>query len=203
MQKSKLMFSDAELQMASSEEVILTKNRIIEKVYEVFGGLGNSLFDSFTHLRADFPDALNNIPKISKGEQYEGLPWVMLDYPRCFNRNSGHLALRVMFWWGNYFLVQLHVSGHLLLPVAQKAEEWATNGKISGSGWWAGFPEDPWNFRLPQKGMEPVESCKWQAPLSNSGIFKLMKQESLQGDILSETVEKMAAILRESLEKPA
>ena len=49
-------------------------------------------------------------PKISKGENYSGLPYVVLDYPRFFNE-SGFGAIRTMFWWGNFFSITLHVSG--------------------------------------------------------------------------------------------
>jgi hypothetical protein len=49
-------------------------------------------------------------PKISKGENYKGLPWVMCDYPRLFNRQDT-FAIRSMFWWGHFFSVTLHLKG--------------------------------------------------------------------------------------------
>jgi hypothetical protein len=49
-------------------------------------------------------------PKISKGENYKGLPYLLLDYPRYFNREN-IFAIRTMFWWGNFFSITLHLSG--------------------------------------------------------------------------------------------
>jgi len=49
-------------------------------------------------------------PKISKGENYSGLPYIVLDYPRFFDE-SGFGAIRTMFWWGNFFSITLHISG--------------------------------------------------------------------------------------------
>ena len=49
-------------------------------------------------------------PKISKGENYSGLPYVVLDYPRFFDE-SGFGAIRTMFWWGNFFSITLHMAG--------------------------------------------------------------------------------------------
>ena len=49
-------------------------------------------------------------PKISKGENYRGLPYVMLDYPRLFGREEV-LAIRTFFWWGHGFSVTLHLKG--------------------------------------------------------------------------------------------
>jgi hypothetical protein len=63
------MFSDAELQMACNPEIILTKNRIIEKVYQQFGMLGNNLFKSLESVRKVLPEETGIIPKISRGEQ--------------------------------------------------------------------------------------------------------------------------------------
>jgi hypothetical protein len=49
-------------------------------------------------------------PKISKGENYKGLPRVMLDYPRYFT-NKEELSIRTYFWWRNFCSITLQVSG--------------------------------------------------------------------------------------------
>lgn len=192
------MFSDAELQMACNQEVILTKNRIIEKVYDQFGAFGRNLYDLLEPVQKVFPEETGVMPKISKGELYRGLPWVMLDYPRWFNHQKGHLAIRVMFWWGNYFVVQLQVSGIYLPPVIKKSEEWIRNGKISGAGWWMGFPDDPWNFAVPQEGLMQPPTFLEEFPFTKSGIFKIMKIEPLDGTGIKEAIETCALLLKES-----
>lgn len=61
-------------------------------------------------------------PKISRGENYSGLPYVMLDYPRCFGKTD-IFAIRTMFWWGNFFSTTLHLKGKYkneLVPVIIK-----------------------------------------------------------------------------------
>jgi hypothetical protein len=199
MQRSKLMFSDAELQMACNTEVILTKNRIIEKVFQAFGGLGRNLFEELAPLRTALPEETGILPKISKGEQYRGLPWVMLDYPRCFHQKKGHLALRVMFWWGNYYLVQMHVSGNYLAPVLKKSEEWVKRGTFSETGWWIGFPENSWDFLIPQPGMCNPEEFNWLESFTKSGIFKIIKVLPIENQVLDETVMKLALLMQEAL----
>ena len=49
-------------------------------------------------------------PKIAKGENYLQLPYLLLDYPRCFTKEAV-FAVRTMFWWGNFFSCTLHISG--------------------------------------------------------------------------------------------
>ena len=48
--------------------------------------------------------------KISKGENYLGLPYAILDYPAIFKKENV-FAIRTMFWWGNFFSITLHISG--------------------------------------------------------------------------------------------
>lgn len=193
------MFSEAELQMACNPEVILTKNRIIGRVCDGFGLLGRNLFESLEPLRKAFPNETAVLPKISKGEQYRGLPWVMLDYPRYFDPKNGHLALRVMFWWGNYFLVQLHVSGNYLAPVFKKSEQWVKKGIIGGTDWWVGFPEDPWDYLLPQPGMFNPISFDWKEPVSKSGIFKVTRVIPVENGQFDETALKLALLMKDAL----
>jgi hypothetical protein len=123
----------------------------------------------------------------------------MLDYPRYFNQQKGHLALRVMFWWGNYFLIQLHVSGIYKDAVVKKTEEWVKKGIISGSGWWIGYPEDPWNFLVPQQGIQESSRFDWQEEFTKSGIFKIMKTVPLNSADIDENVAIIALLLQEAV----
>jgi len=48
-------------------------------------------------------------PKISKGENYLGLPYLILDYPRQASEHN-FFFIRTMFWWGNFFSCTLHLA---------------------------------------------------------------------------------------------
>jgi hypothetical protein len=50
------------------------------------------------------------LPRISKGENYRQLPYLMLDYPALFGKED-IFALRTFFWWGNFFSINLQGSG--------------------------------------------------------------------------------------------
>jgi hypothetical protein len=108
---SKLTLSDEELQLVNNSSWILTKRIIIDKVCQLFGSLADSIKGSMEKEESWLPpEALQSSPKISKGENYLQLPYVLLDYPRCFD--ADHVfAVRTMFWWGNFFSMTLHLSG--------------------------------------------------------------------------------------------
>jgi len=103
--------SKNELELVSSSEFILTKNRIIEKVYNLFGALSEQYKAALNEHREILPvDIFKTPPKIYKGENYLSLPYVMMDYPRMFSKEDV-FAIRSFFWWGNYFSITLQLSG--------------------------------------------------------------------------------------------
>jgi len=101
-----LALSTKELQLVSDSSIIFTKNAIINKVCALFDDLSNSYLTE----TLNEPTLSTISPKISKGEQYQGLPYVMLDYPRLFSKEDV-LAIRTFFWWGNFFSITLHLKG--------------------------------------------------------------------------------------------
>ena len=114
MQHANVKLSKNELALVTDMQVILTKNLIIEKVYTLFGLL-SSHFQQVLAERKDTlaTEALLVSPKISKGEQYRQLPYVVLDCPRFYTKQHV-LAVRCFFWWGNFFSITLHLAGKFL-----------------------------------------------------------------------------------------
>ncbi len=108
---SKLMLSDEEQQLVNNPGWILTKRIIINKVDQILGLLSESQKQIIEHEKDWLPPAVvQSTPKIAKGENYLQLPYLLLDYPRCFN--GEHIfAVRTMFWWGNFFSITLQLSG--------------------------------------------------------------------------------------------
>ena len=153
MEPSKIALSEADWQQAAVPDLILTKNRVISGVYDLFGRLAGTYQAAFAPVAARFPGVDAWTPKISRGEKYRDMPWVMLDYPRCFAAAQGHFAIRTFFWWGHYFSIQLQLSGgyaQQLLPLL---------GWLQAKGWYVGCTDDPWDMELPHAGWRwPVES---------------------------------------------
>lgn len=107
----KIQLSKLEKELVESGEWILTKQSIINKVYQLFGGT----LDAYKRIIVEEKELMHPFfktanGKISKGENYEGLPYVILDYPGLFSKEN-IFAIRTMFWWGNFFSISLHISG--------------------------------------------------------------------------------------------
>ncbi|MBK7375243.1 MAG: hypothetical protein KTQ13_07970 [Ferruginibacter sp.] len=107
--RSKLTLSAEELQLVNNTGWILTKHAVIGKLYGMFGQLSENYRAVVEQVSLPVPVARASA-KISKGENYRQLPYVMLDYPRCFE-GENIFAVRTMFWWGNFFSLTLQLSG--------------------------------------------------------------------------------------------
>lgn len=130
---------------------ILTKNRIIAGVYEMFGGLA----DEFRVQAAVLPQELQEVhPKISKGENYLGLPWVMLDYPRRFGKTDV-FAVRCFFWWGNYFSFNLQLQGRYQQLYADRLKTFLDR---EPDGWQVSTGSDPWQHHIDTGDYQPYNN---------------------------------------------
>ena len=106
---AKIHLSTLETELIQNKEWILTKHTVINKVYDLFGKL-NEVYKQIANEKNDLHEFYNGNGKISKGENYEGLPYVILDYPASFSKEN-IFAIRTMFWWGNFFSITFHLSG--------------------------------------------------------------------------------------------
>lgn len=194
MKAPKVTLSAAERQLMSDQNVILTKNSILNKVSQLFGQLGNEfqlLLKTEVPGHAEF---FNLQPKVSKGEKHEGFPWVILDYPRHFSAETGHCAIRCFFWWGHFCSIQLQVSGDFLDPVMKALSNWQPD---MVKNWLIGTTVDPWNMYLPNPEWSPINFEKDSDPASSMMYLKIAKVISL--DEINILEKKMPEYFRQLL----
>ena len=143
MSAAKLQFSPEEMRLVADPGVILTKNSVMAKVVALMAGLSEEyrLIWASSVAQATTGTLMRAEPKISRGENYQGLPWVMLDQPRLFGKEDV-FAIRTLFWWGHGFSVTLHLKGAYrdrYLPVVQR--RWA---ELAAAGFHVGVSADEW-----------------------------------------------------------
>jgi hypothetical protein len=111
MNKAKIALSPKEMELVTNAEWILTKNAIMQKAWWLLEDLQVEVVERVEQLSNILPkEVLKTTAKISKGENYKGLPYLVLDFPRCFDKDD-IFAVRCMFWWGNFFSITLHLAG--------------------------------------------------------------------------------------------
>jgi hypothetical protein len=96
---------------------LLTDKRIYEARNEIQQQVMLILGESHEHLKdlvEGLPESvLKSGPKISRGENYNGKPWMVLDFPRDFSKD-GVFAFRVLFLFGDAVHCTFLLSGKYL-----------------------------------------------------------------------------------------
>ena len=120
--RTKIILSEEEIATLHNKDFFRVKKNILAKAESVLGEIANDeeLKHEWKKIIASGNETVFQ-PKISRGENYEGLPWLMLDFPKQFEKQN-QFAVRTFFWWGNYFSVFILLSGSSLkkfLPLMQ------------------------------------------------------------------------------------
>lgn len=138
------LLSSREHEVARDTDWLYTKQRIIEKVYLLFG----SLSEAYKPLAATpgFDQRVISIPpKIYKGEQYRRLPYVMLDFPRYFSGRDA-CAIRSLFWWGHHFSIHLVLGGEYRQRYARGIAR--RTDPAASVDWYLSLTDDPWHHHF-------------------------------------------------------
>jgi hypothetical protein len=164
MQGSKIRLSPAEAALFSDAQMILTKNSIIQKTAALLTDIQAIIYNQS-------PPAIQTIspsPKISKGENYLGLPYVILDYPRIAKGND-LFFIRNMFWWGNFFSSTLQVSGEYKSSYGNKLL--GAFQHLQQQNYYVGINADPWVHHFEKDNYRQINGLSKEA-------FALLLEES-------------------------
>jgi len=88
-------------------------------------------------------DIVNQPGKISRGENYQLLPYQVLDYPAHFDQTN-IFTLRTMFYWGNFFSATLHLQGNCLDQFRDKLQ--ANFGCLLNQDIYIAVGASPWHY---------------------------------------------------------
>ncbi len=178
---AKINLSDKELELVCNSDWIFTKHTIIGKVYHLFGNASQYMQHAAGQAKANLPALIfQHQPKIYKGENYRLLPYVMLDYPRYFLKEEA-LAIRTLFWWGNFFSVTLHVSGNIKTAMENdiiKAFSW-----LQAHDYWICVNDDQWEHHFKNDNYTLLENLSQQEFVTivrSKNFMKLAKKIPLQ-----------------------
>jgi hypothetical protein len=161
MEEAKIQFSRTEMELMNNADIILTKNVVLKKIKALLEGLQNQMLNEvrkgtgfFTH------PVFDPSPKISRGENYMGLPYLVLDYPRQFD-SVNIFALRTMFWWGNFFSSTLQLAGDYKSVFTHRIEE-AFDG-LADNRYFISVHEDPWLHHFDEENYVRIDTLDREA----------------------------------------
>lgn len=171
MEVSKIHLSPAEKELFCNAEIILTKNSIINKTILLLEEVQERLIDE-----KDQQDFFSVPPKISKGENYLGLPYVILDYPRK-SVGPDLFFIRSMFWWGHFFSSTLQISGKYKDEYIEELSN--SYDKLKINHYHIGINENPWNHHFEESNFKPIQQIdadKFKNLLQEQDHIKIAKK---------------------------
>jgi len=171
--KAKIFFSAEELQLLQERSFFYRKAAAEEKVMQLLAELGDVGREHplAGWLQAAFPPG-SAAPRIHRGNQLEGLPYRLLDFPAIIQKDQVFLV-RTLFWWGHSFSFSLLVQGGILprvLPLLCSNYE-----KLRQLPLRLACSNDPWNNRLDSSAYRPLPENASGLPeqAGESGFIRL------------------------------
>ena len=178
MEVSKIQLSSAEMELMQNAAIILTKNNILQKTKQLLEDVQQA---QTGYVRNNALLAGNDIfhvsPKISRGENYLGLPYLILDYPRQ-SSHSHFFFIRTMFWWGNFFSCTIHLaneSKELFKEKIRRSYHQLENYYMS-------INDDPWVHHLNESDYRKISSMnkkEFEEACENFTHIKIAGRHSL------------------------
>lgn len=163
--------SKDESELVTNAQILLTKNQIIKKVYAMFGELSVAYAANATGIIPH--EVLHKPPKISRGENYEGLPYVMLDYPRYFTKDDT-FAIRTFFWWGNFFSITIQLSGCYYELLLSNFTDAAAKNLLND--WYIGINKNIWLHDFGEGNYRQLAGVQLMNAIQESETLKLAKK---------------------------
>jgi hypothetical protein len=177
MDKAKIRLSPEEAELVVNADWILTKNGILQKANHLLGQLQADQQEFLqSYLTVLPPEVMQVSPKISKGENYKGLPYLVLDYPRYFEKDN-QFAIRTMFWWGNFFSITLHLSGIYKEMYAAKIE--TSFIQLKQDDFFICVSPDQWEHHFEAGNYSPLQELNedsFSHYINSKGFLKLAKR---------------------------
>ncbi len=164
-------FSKKEITLLQDTDFLLTRQEINTKLVTLLSEVEREIHQQITLTSFSFPEkAFIQSGKISRGENYRGLPYFILDYPRLFSQREV-FAFRTMIWWGHELSCTLHLAGESL-----NAYSTGLPGRIVGeNNLYVSVNSTPWEFYFERDNYLPAKELTEEAIQNHMDSFQFIK----------------------------
>lgn len=173
--------STEEVNLLQNAQILISKQLALKKLEHLLAATQEEIRHCLQSSGVQLPpEVAIKAGKISRGENYRQLPYLVLDYPRYFKPEST-FACRSLFWWGNDFsctvLLQGDMAEHFRGKLLQQAET------LRASDWWLGIHSSPWEHHFEADNVCEASAFSTEAleaHLSTHPFIKLTRRLPLQ-----------------------
>ena len=175
-------FDEQQLKYFHDTSFLLSKRTIVHQLQGLLALCEQSLVE---WVREESPAAVPDgcgvaAGKISRGENYRGLPYLVLDYPRLFKQKD-IFTFRTMCWWGNFFSCTLHLQGTVLNTLRPVLKQTLTSGNFS-PGTFICVNKTPWEYHFQPDNYQLLASMQASeiTALTEKDFLKISRKISLE-----------------------
>jgi hypothetical protein len=161
MQDTNLEQTSSELGAISDTSFFDVKWRVMEKISGMLGHLQEKIDGQKEIYLNSLPAGIMDVQgKISRGENYMGYPYLVMDYPRIFEKENV-FAFRCMFWWGKHFSYTLHAGG---IYYEMAKDNFIKNfNLLKQEGIYICIHTDPWEYHFDDHNYRTPENINAEA----------------------------------------
>ncbi len=167
----------AEFQLLIDHDLYLRKRKLAEKITLLLTECAEEIRSVMAESTIFPMEIASSRPKISTGENYLGFPWHTLDFPRFF-KGDDIFAMRSLCWWGNQFIITLHLAG--IYEQQYRSPIFGSLDKIKGKGYFICINDQQWEHQLTPTNYCAVEEAlqqrsKMEDISAKKGFIKIAK----------------------------
>ncbi len=153
--KSTIALTEDEQLALKNVQFFINKQSATKKIQEQFHFLKDNLSNEAQHHLSIIPkEADVTTGRIFRGENYNGLPYIMLDFPRMFNKTDV-FSFRNMCWWGMNYSFTLHLSGKSLEVFRNKILD--NIHRLKGNEFYFCVNDNPWEYHFEEGNYKPLD----------------------------------------------
>ena len=139
-----LTLSQAEELAILDTSFLKTKREVMDKIILFMSNVAMEYENIYYQSKLTIPfSQVETTPKVTKGENYNGYPFINLDFPRLFSKDST-FALRTLFYWGHFFSLSIHIGGNLLQYI--DAQTLCNNNQLFSKPTYISVGNTPWQY---------------------------------------------------------
>ena len=164
-------FNKEELSFLSNADLMVKKRIIQDKIFSLLDLTKDEIGEIVDKSWSD----LFYTAKISRGENYLSLPYLILDYPATFKKYN-IMACRTMFLWGEFFSATIHLQGKFLEANREILSEILK--EIDLTNVYISRGKTPWQYHYKPDNYLPVNTESLDR-LSSQDFIKVSKRIDL------------------------
>ena len=189
-------FNNSELKMITDDIFFKKKDIIFQKIIKCFNNISNELKKEFSEKDINKYWNFNLAPKISRGEKYNDLPYIVLDYPSYYKKED-ICSFRILFLWANQFSCNMVLKGKPLIELQKVIKQ--KHMFFKKEGYILEYNSTPWKHEIENKAHKSNELLDYSFRSKNAylkiskslPLINLIELQQLSKNMLKDIITVM------------